>query len=86
MRVKNRLMSNAGRFSGRKAEKFGMLAAVKNGLELENIEIARILGIGEKTMYEWFADDDYKEIERLYLDSIEEGDRLDVNEVKQLIA
>ena len=75
------------RFNGRKAEKFGMLAMIKNGgFYMPHVEIARLLGISKRTLQAWLADEDYQDIERLYKQVQEEGDQLSIDRVEEMIA
>lgn len=79
--------AHSGRFNGRKTEKFGMLAMLKNGgFYMTHIEIARMLGISKRTLQYWLADEDYQAVERLYKQVQEEGNQLEIGQVEELIA
>ena len=87
MRMKTKSMSHGTRFNGMKSEKFSMLTMLKNGgIYIKHADIARLLGINERTLQAWLADEDYQAVERLYKQVQEEGDRLEIDRVEELIA
>lgn len=87
MRMKTKSMTHGTRFNGMKSEKFSMLTMLKNGgIYIKHADIARLLGINERTLQAWLADDEYLEVERLYKQVQEDGDRLDIEQVEELIA
>lgn len=83
----NKNKAHYARFNGMKTQKFSMLAMLSNGLfYMPQAEIARMLGISKRTLQYWLADEEYKEVERLYNKVKEEGNQLDIRQVEELIA
>lgn len=78
--------SHSARFNGMKAEKFGVLAVITHSMDLTQEEVARMLGIGRRTLQYWLIDDDYKKIEEEFKKSKEAGQPLRVSELENLVA